>query len=85
MHARKRWVGYLVMGPMGEVMSSLFRSWSHRIQYVLQGFGASPPLVGQQYVVQGHQPTVLVLKEKSISMGTDSEVMNQQGQVISVL
>jgi len=41
-------------------------------------------LVGQQYVVQGHQPTVLILKEKSISMGTDSDVTNQHGQVQNV-
>jgi uncharacterized protein YxjI len=39
-------------------------------------------LVGQQYVVQGNQPTVLVLKEKKISAGTDSDVYNQQGQII---
>lgn len=56
---------------------------THLLQ--MQGYGQSVPqqhvLVGQQYVVQGNQPTVLILKEKNISMGTDSDVTNQHGQV----
>jgi hypothetical protein len=50
---------------------------------VMQGYGGQQQhvLVGHQYVVQGYQPTVLILKEKNISMGTDSDVTNQHGQV----
>ena len=49
----------------------------------MQGYGAGMQhvLVGQQYVNNTGQPTVLILKEKNISMGTDADVMNTQGQV----
>ena len=53
-----------------------------RHEVVTQGYsGGHAALVGQQYVVQGNQPTVLILTEKKISLGTDSNVTNQQGQV----
>ena len=49
----------------------------------MQGYGGGMQhvLVGQQYVNTTGQPTVLVLKEKNVSMGTDSDVTNTQGQV----
>lgn len=38
-------------------------------------------VLGPQYVVHG-QPMLLILTEKKISMGTDSDVVNQTGQVM---
>ena len=41
----------------------------------------SHAIIGQQWVNTTGQPVVLVLTEKKISMGTDSDVKNSAGQV----